>query len=279
MKIQIFAALVCSCMALNAHAQLWVDFNSTSQSGGPANNEGWQAYDEDHEDKQDSDGWKTGMYATSFGDVGVTPDWPNTDDINVEQSIDRGDGNDANWTGTDLNLVTDWLGIDTRTGNGGNGNWDGVEGTPTYMTLTLSGLDADTYNWRSFHHDTENVHGNFAVWVSTDGGQNFAALADGYMADSTPGGNPDSATNGSPGLVTDFAGLEAAGGIYDATFSADGSNDVVIQFAPYSGALGDAVHNQLWGINGFQLAPVPEPASMSLISLGFIGLLATRRRR
>ena len=254
-------------------------FNSTSQDSGPNNNEGWQAYSEDHEDKQDSDGWQTANYSTSFGDVGVTPAWPNTDDINVQQSIDRGAGNDGNWADTDLNLVTDWLGIDTRTGNGGNGNWDGVDGTPTYMTLTLSGLAADSYNWRSYHHDTENVHVSFAAWVSTDGGANFTQLADGYMADSTEGGNPDSTMNGSPGLVTDFAGLAAAGGIYDATFTADGANDVVLQFAPYSGALGDEVHNQLWGINGFQLAPVPEPATNGLLSIALIGLLLARRRR
>ena len=279
MKMKFLFAVLFSAMALNAHAQLWVDFNSTSQDGGPHNNEGWQAYDEDHEDKQDNDGWKTATYSTSFGDIGVTPAWPNTDDINVQQSIDRGAGNDGNWADTDLDLVTDWLGIDARSGNGGNGNWDGVEGTPTMMSLTLSGLAADTYNWRSFHHDTENVHGNFAAWVSTDGGANFMQLADGYMSDSSAGGNPDSEANGSPGLVTDFAGLTAAGGVYDAVFTADGSSDVVLQFAPYAGSLGDAVHNQLWGINGFQLAPVPEPASASMIMLGLVGLLAGRRRR
>lgn len=273
------AALCCCLISSVAHAQLWVDFNSTSQDGGPNNNEGWQAYDEDHEDKQDTDGWKSAVYSTSFGDVSVTPDWPNTDDINVEQSIDRGAGNDANWTDTDLNLVTDWLGIDTRSGNGGNGNWDGTDGTPTYMTLTLGGLDANSYNWSSYHIDTENVHGSFAAWISTDGGQNFTALADGYMVDSSPGGNPDSTMNGSPGLATNFAEAMAAGGIYEATFDADGTNDVVLQFAPYSGTFGDAVHNQLWGINGFQLSVVPEPESFSIAALAVMGLLVLRRRR
>ena len=58
----------------------------------------------------------------------------------------------------------------------GNGDWDGVDGDPTYMTLTLGGLAADTYSWTSYHHDTENVHGPFAVWISTDGGETFTQL-------------------------------------------------------------------------------------------------------
>jgi len=280
MKLRSIATtILLATLTATAQAQLAVDFNSTSQDGGPTVNAGWEAYSEDHEDKQDTDGWKTASYTTSFGTVTLTPDWPNTDDINVEQSIDRGAGNDANWLDTDLDGLTDWLGTDARAGSGGNGNWDGTTGTPTLMTLTLGGLNAGAYNWTSYHHDTENVHGNFAAWVSTDAGANFTALADGYMSDSTEGGNPDSATNGSPGLVTDLAGLAAAGGVYNASFTADGSNDVVLQFAPYAGTLGDAVHNQLWGINGFQLEAVPEPASMPLIVLGGVMLLAVRRRR
>ena len=85
---------------------------------------------------------------------------------------------------TGLALVTDFLGIDTRTGNGGLGNWDGTTGTPTYMTLTLSGLGTGIYNWTSFHHDTEHVHGDFAVWVDT--GSGFVHLADGVSTPHSP---------------------------------------------------------------------------------------------
>ena len=42
--------------------------------------------------------------------------------------------------------VPNGIGIDTRTSNGGNGNWDGVTGTPTYMQLILSALPAGSYN-------------------------------------------------------------------------------------------------------------------------------------
>jgi hypothetical protein len=278
MKLRVLVALVASSVfAASAIAQdLNIDFNSTTQDGGPHNNAGFQAYDAGHEVPAD---FVTKTYSAFSATVGVTPAWPNTTDNRVQQMIDRGAGNDANWTDSDLDGITDFLGTDTRTANGGNGNWDGTTGTPTLMTLALSGLPANTYNWTSFHHDTEHVHGDFAVWLSTDGGTTFTAQADGYMSDSTPGGNPDSALDGSPGLVTDFAGMTAAGSIYNISFAADGTNDVVLQFAPYTGVLGDAVHNQIWGINGFQLAAVPEPGTSVLLGSALLGLLGLRRRR
>jgi hypothetical protein len=73
--------------------------------------------------------------------------------------------------------------------------------------------------------------------------------------------------------------MAAAGSVYPATFTATGSDDVVLQFAPYAGALGDAVHNQLWGINGFQLTAVPEPHAMPMLSLAGLLLLGVRRRQ
>lgn len=255
---------------------LLIDFNSTTQDGGPHNNAGYQAYDAGHEVAADFD---TKTYAAFGTSVSLTPAWPNTTDNRVQQMIDRGAGNDANWADSDLDLVTDWLGIDTRTGNGGNGNWDGTTGTSTLMTLTLSGLPANSYAWTSFQQDTENVHTNFAVWLSTDSGANFTQLADGYMSNSSPGGNPNAETDGSPGLVVDFAGMTNAGSIYETVFDANGSNDVVLQFAPYSGVLGDAVHNQIFGINGFQLAVVPEPTSGILLAIGGLLILGFRRRR
>ncbi len=266
-----------ACAASLGQAQdLNIDFNSTTQDGGPHNNEGFQAYDAGHEVAAD---FVTMNYSAFGATIGVTPAWPNTTDNRVQQMIDRGAGNDANWTDSDIDGVTDWIGIDTRTGNGGNGNWDGTNGTPTYMTLTLSGLPANPYSWTSFHHDTEHVHTDFKVSISTDGGTTFAQLPDGYMSDSTPGGNPDSEADGSPGLVTDFAGMEAAGSIYQTTFAADGTNDVVFEFAPYSGVLGDAVHNQLWGMNGFQMTVVPEPGSLTLFGMGMLMMVRICRRR
>jgi hypothetical protein len=182
---------------------------------------------------------------------------------------DGGPHNQEGWSAYsagDLDLVTDWIGIDTRTGNGGNGDWDGVTGTPTYMTLTIGGLAAGNYELTSFHHDTEHCHGPFAVWVSTDGGASFTQLADGLMTDSTEGGTPDS------GAIVAGPDVYTLASTYHVPFMANGTDDVVLRYAPYSDAAG--VHRQIWGMNGFEL--VPEPATIALLGLG---ALALRRRR
>ncbi len=259
MKTRILLATqVALATATLSSQSLLVDFNSTNQDGGPHPQTGYQAYNAAHEVPAD---FITRSFQAFGATIDITPAWPNTSDNRVQQMIDRQGGNDANWNNasSDVDLITDFLGIDTRTGQGGNGNWDGAAGgTPTYMTLTLGGLPAGTYGWTSFHHDTENVHTNFQVELSIDGGTSFTSLGqEFYMSDSTPGGNPDSAGNGAGGtrLGPDATTLDST-----ATFQIDanGTNDVVLRFAPLSGALGSAVHNQIWGINGFQLTPLDD---------------------
>ena len=259
---------------------LRIDFNSTNQDGGPHNQAGFEPYDAGHEVAAD---FVTKTYSAFGTTVSVTPDWPNTTDNRVQQMIDRGGGNDANWDNTDgdLDLVTDWLGIDTRTGNGGNGNWDGTTGTPTYMTLTLGGLPAGTYDWKSFHHDTENVHGDFVVDISTDGGTTWEALPNGLMTDSTSGGSPGSEGFDPAGPWTG-PDADLLPSTYLTSFIADGTNDVLLRFAPLANT---GVHRQIWGINGFELsqapAIIPEPSTFALAALGLLGLglVGCRRRR
>ncbi len=259
MNLRIFLAthLVLTIATIQAQ-NLLVDFNSTNQDGGPHPQAEYQSYDAAHEVPAD---FITRPFQAFGTTIDITPAWPNTTDNRVQQMIDRGAGNDANWNNAsgDVDLITDFLGIDTRTGNGGNGNWDGAAGgTPTYMTLTLGGLPAGTYGWTSFHHDTENVHSNFQVEISLDGGTSFTNLGqEFYMSDSTPAGSPDSATNGAGGTRT---GPDAGTLDSTATFQIDatGANDVVLRFAPLSGALGNAVHNQIWGINGFKLSALDD---------------------
>ncbi|NQU26173.1 MAG: PEP-CTERM sorting domain-containing protein [Candidatus Nealsonbacteria bacterium] len=273
--LTILAALACVCMTTVGNAEtLRIDFNSTSQDGGPHNQAGYQAYDAAHEVAAD---FVTQNYAAFGTTVSLTPAWPNTTDNRVMQSIDRGAGNDVNWDDTagDLNLVTDFLGTDTRTGNGGNGDWDGTIGTPTYMTLTLGGLEAMEYDWTSFHADTENVHGYFSVELSTDGGVNFTQLADGYMSDASPGGNPDSTIAPYPGLVIG-PDVTTVMSTYNTSFTANGTDDVVLRFAPYSNT---QVHRQIWGISGFELAEVPEPSTIVLLLVGAVAIVVARRRR
>jgi len=237
-------AIVWTTFLAQADILFSIDFNSTTQGGGPNAVGGkYSNYDAGHEVAND---FVTQSYAAFGTTVSLTPSWPDSTDRRVQQMIDRGGGNDANWTGTDLQLVTDFLGIDTRTSNGGNGNYDGVTGTPTTMLLTLGDLPGGTYQWTSFHHDTENVHTPFLMDISTDGGASFDPVEGGdlKMSSSSGGGNP-----ANPNL--EFGPVPASLSSTVVTeFQIDGGSDVVIRFVPLSRS---AVHTQIFGINGFEL--------------------------
>lgn len=276
MKLALTTATVGLSILGSASAALMIDFNSNQAGGGspvsgdPANAssalknaDGYQSYHVAHEVAAD---FVSATYATTLNgnpSVTFTPSWSNTNDNRVMQSIGRSGGNDANYTNPgdySVALVTDWIGVDTRTGNGGNGNYDGTTGTPTWIEFTLSGLPSGAYDWTSIHHDTENVFTNFNVYV--DG----SLVGSGYQADSSPGGNPDSGAN-----------IAGPAGTFSTTLTATG-DDVVIRFEPLSGELGNAVHNQLFAINGFQLEnAVPEPGTGLLGLLGATLLLRRRR--
>lgn len=246
------ALFVCLFCATDAPAQLLIDFNSLSQDGGPHNQEGYQAYDAGHEVALD---FVTKEYEAMFFDeeyvISLTPAWPNTTDNRVQQMIDRSPSFDANWLGDDLDLITDWLGIDSRTGNGGNGNWDLTEfTTPTYMTLTIGGLPAGTYNWLSLHHDTEHCWCDFQVEISTDDGFSYSEPIFMEGTDSTPAGNPAS--------PMEYQGLDDPDprnlpSTFKTSFTTNG-DDVVFRFTPYTDGLnGVNVHKNIFGINGFEL--------------------------
>ncbi len=246
--------------------ELKVDFNSTSQDGGPHNQEGWQAYDAAHEN---ADSFVSVEYEVDFPGgtqtVTVTPDWPNTTDARVRQSIDRGAGNDANWLGENLDLLTDWIGSDSRTNNGGNGPWNRVDTDPTYLTLTLGGLAEGDYFFISYHHDTENMWSDFQVEVSTDGGATFSAPVDLQSTDSTPGGNPDS---GAP--VTD-GDISALSSTFKTAISSNGTDDIVIRYAPYAdGVDPGGVHKDFFLMNGFKVIEYPQNLVPSLSTWGMI---------
>ncbi|MBN2512411.1 MAG: hypothetical protein JXB18_05685 [Sedimentisphaerales bacterium] len=244
-------------------AVLQVDFNSNQDGGGDSvsvvdpglstanhNQAGWSSYHANHEAAAE-------FSTANYGGITVTPLWPNTTRNTVMQSIDRGATNDATWDNSlgYLNLVTDFIGIDTRTGEGGNGDWDGTTGTPTYFELRVGGLAAGSYTWTSFHHDTENAHGPFAVWISTDGGATYKKLSDGVMTDGTEGGTPESpAREHGPDPY-------ALPSTYKTLFSANGTDDIVMRFAPYSAV---DTHRRIWGMNGFVIdyihtAHTPDP--------------------
>ncbi len=271
-----------------ASAELKVDFNSLTQGGGPNQQDGLEGYDAGHERAAD---FIAKDYEVSFpsGDatVTMTPAWPNTTDNRVQQMIDRGAGNDANWVGNDIDLLTDWIGSDSRTGNGGNGDWDRTDATdPTYMTLSLGGLPAGDYFWTSYHHDTENMWSDFQVEVSTDGGTTYGPAVDREMTSSSPGGNPAAPIKYLGDVNPDPKKLPST---FTTRFTADGDKDVVLRFAPFADGV-DAVqvHKRFFGMNGFELIEfpmleVPALSTWGLLSLALLALVGgsvlIRRRR
>ncbi|MDA7863875.1 hypothetical protein N9834_00065 [Akkermansiaceae bacterium] len=242
-----------------------IDFNSNQNGGGDSvgedpqtsvannNQSGYQSYHANHEVAEE---FSTATYNAFGAIVTVTPSWPDSDNPLVQQSIGRGDGNNANWHGDRVNLLKDWLGIDTRVANGGGGDFDGTTGTPTTMLLTLGGLPGAQYSWTSFHHDTENVHAPFLAEISTDGGTTYTTIV-GPTADSTFS-MTDSTAGGTPASAVPYQGAENPGSLdpedlpstVTTTFVADGTNDVIFRFTPYSGV---GVHRQIFGINGFEM--------------------------
>lgn len=268
---------------LPALNQLFVDFNSNQNGGGdssledsPADSEalnnqrGYLSYHANHEA---IDQFTTATYEVFGSNVTLTPSWPDSSGINTtQQSIDRAAGNDRNWHGDKINLLSDWIGIDTRTGVGGNGPYDGVTGNPTRLFLTLGNLPGANFFWRSYHHDTENVHTDFTVRYSTDGGTTFTEVAGPNdngsfsMSDSTAGGTPNSAQTYT-GIEQGYIDPVNLPGTVEFNFAANGSDDVIIEFTPLST---DQVHTALLAVNGFELTgPAGLGSGVTILDTGF----------
>lgn len=265
-----------------------VNQGGTPAPGDPANgasslhNEaGYQSYHVTHEVAAE---FVTANYHVSFmlsgaTSVSLTPTWPSTSANTVMQMIGRTDGQAATWVGEKGNLLRDWIGIDSRTtAPGGLGPWDGVTVNPTYMHLTLGGLPSATYAMRTYHHDVENMNSFFTLEISTDGGATFGSIISGRMTNSTTGGSPaeneifgGTAPNVPGGDPADLSST------LNFNFAADGTNPVVLRFAPLGPAL-MPVHQTFFGINGFELDQVPEPSSAVLVLGGLAGVLLRRRR-
>ena len=103
MKKCLLAAVLYAIISSNLFAGiiLQVDFNSTTQDGGPHNQQGWEAYNAAHE-------VSSTFVTMQYGDITLTPDWPNTSDNRVQQMIDRGASYDSNWNNAngDIDLIT-----------------------------------------------------------------------------------------------------------------------------------------------------------------------------
>lgn len=287
-------AIAVSTFALPALAQenaLWIDFNSLSQDNGPHNHPDYQPYDANHEVAEDFD---TKDYEAFGTTVSFTPSWPDTDDNRVMQAIDRGtqggldefgfpiiSSHDFFWfeedqisveedTTGNIDVVTDWIGADTRTANGGNGDFDGEVGDPTRMLFTLSGVPAGEYNWVSFHHDTEWMHGSFWMDYSVDGGNTFQPVGDREfrITKSRPSGSNPPSDEFSTGFDEDLQPIDLKDlpSSIEFDFTSTGQ-DVVMQFTPLSA---EAVHTQFVLVNAFQLTQTSAGGPMCVVPDGVI---------
>jgi len=114
----------------------------------------------------------------------------------------------------DPNLLMDWIGTDTREGD-----------NPLF--LTLKGLPADTYSWKSYHHDAQDQSGTFDVTVIDTNGS--VTTTDIQISDA----------NNAP--VTTF----------ETTLESNGTDDVILVFdqQDYDGVVALA----FFLMNGFEL--------------------------
>lgn len=251
MKANTILLLLSGLPAGVSHAALLVDFGQTT---GASTEPGYEAYEADHEQ---SASFTTRSYSAFGATVGVTPDWPNSTDARVRQMIRRGDAGNF-WGNSQISLLRDWIGVDSRTANGGNGDWylDADPPNPTYMTLTLSGLPAGTYEWTSYHHDVDNQWGDFQLEISTDGGTSFGPPIAMQMTNSR--NNPTNPPFADP-LYTDATNPDpkTLPSTLTAGITADGTHDVVLRFAPFIDRQdGSGVSKQFFAMNGFELAAV-----------------------
>jgi hypothetical protein len=261
-------AMVLVCMTAPAGAEpLKIDFNSTSQdNNGPHLQEGYQAYDAAHEVADD---FVTREYAAFGTTVSLTPTWPDTTDNRVQQMIDRTTSGppveswDANYEGTLLDLVTDWIGIDARPGNGGNG-----ADQPTSLDLTLAGLPAGAYRYLAYHHDTENQNGDFTISVTdADGTRTIGTFE---MTASSEGANTPNPVNPGPGISP----MELPSTIHFPIVS--NGEPIIIEYQITEGA---NVHESFLGVNGIEVTQIPEPSTLVLLLVGCVAALLCGKRR
>jgi hypothetical protein len=193
---------------LYAAEPLFVDFGT---SASPVRS-GYEAYTASHEQPAT---FTTQSYSAFGTTIRITPTWAAGASAAAMQMIDR--GTEAYEDATEA-LMQDWIGTDTRSA-----------GDP--MMLTISGLPAGTYNWTSYHHDTEaSTMGQFDVTVHDANG-------------------PELTTNVqiSGNAVTTLDGVAK----FVTTITSNGVDDVTVVFDQQGYT---TAYNQAWFVmNGFVL--------------------------
>ncbi len=213
---------------------LKIDF---TQTGGAAA-AGWQGYFANHEILSSF----TEQSYLAFGrSISILPTWAAGAANATSQMYDRGgdDGTDAE------DLLRDWIGTDAR-----------QAGDP--MTLTIRGLPAGRYAWKSYHHDTHDQTGSFDVTVNDALGSTIVRGID--------------ITSGSGDDVRTLSSVAT----FSTVISSDGVNPVTLTF-DCRGLPTDPVSRVFFVMNGFELfkttiATAPSPASGTLNVDVFTGL-------
>lgn len=242
-------------------APLAIDFNALNLNAGPYRQGGlFQNFETRTNVADDFEGKSFPAFGTT---IKVTPEWPDVTGESTRRMFDQWPLNGPwPWDNAagDRALIRDFIGVNTHETFGGNGDWDGAEnGKPTYLTLTLGGLPAGNYHWTSFHHTIYHNHGFFQVEISVDGGETFVSLGqEFYQSNSSPGGEPDPATDGSPFGPLPGPDVLALPSTIRFPISATGA-EVVLRFALLSGTLGEGFANQMFALNGFVLARNQAP--------------------
>lgn len=213
---------------------LLVDFSSTPLNGqvGVFHDQTRQAFVADHEVDLSVDRSEI-FNVPAFGDADVTltVDFPDTTLNTVKQLIGRGSA--AGYDGTDADVARDWIGVDARAAQGGNGTT-----TPTSIRFTLDGVPAGTYLYSSFHHDVTNQSGDFDVRL-TDANNADVAYDSRTMTASNAGMNPGAGQT-----------LHVLPSTFNAVITSNGTDPIMFT---YQGVEGNTVETSLVGINGFDL--------------------------
>jgi hypothetical protein len=142
---------------------LRVDFNGSTGNGGATVVQTQSEYEAYNASNELISSFGARIYSAFGTTITVTPTWVAGATTAAPQAWNR--GNSYGYS-TDpahmLDLVSDWIGTDQR-----------QVGDP--MTLTIAGLPAGTYTWKSYHHDTQNQTGHFSVTVNDAAGSNTTA--------------------------------------------------------------------------------------------------------
>ena len=172
--------------------------------------------------------------------VGVGFSFPDATSDATKQAYGRNNVNSF------ADFFSDWVGIDSRTANGGIG-------LGTRYTLNLSGLPASSsFEFTSYHFDTQNQPSTFTVDQTPSASETATSPFD------MPRGDQDATLT--PAITNAYT--------FDVTSDASGNLDITYELA--SGTFS--------GVNGFDLIAVPEPSATTFLGLGLIGLIVRRRR-